>query len=241
VPRFTLDPDSPLSYRLPEKIGGILALGRAYIAREQRQPQAQQVVQPPLERVQGLVAALDAAARAFNRARAARNVASQQRQQARDEARPLLIEARDWLALLHRDNLYRLGQWGFETRQSRDKITTRLPYKPADLAANLQAYVAKEQSLPEAERLTRPPLARMAALNDRIQSTEETVRLQQAEREAQRQERDRIAKELLDALRMGLIGLIYQNEGRMDSRFQEWGYDIFMPGPGPGPQEENNA
>ena len=224
--KIILDYKSQLRLNWPKKATDVLALGQAYVAKEGSLAAGEQLVLPSLAQVTTQVTALQTAITAFSTAKVGKVVASEDRQQALREARPLMEQARDMLKVYYSNNLRQLGEWGFETRQREEDISVLLPYGDNELATVLNAYVTREQSLLETDRLPRPDLNQMIALNNIIQGQGETSRTQFAHRQAYREERDRVAAQLLLTLQVALVNLVYLNGGMLDNKFEEWGYPI---------------
>jgi len=154
------------------------------------------------------------------------------------EALPLLNAAYSALLVRYRDTLARLERWGLKTKLgTRGKILVTRPSRETEHAAFLQSYVTQELSLPEAERISDPPLATLQALAETARTANENRVSGQHQRETGVAIRESGSGPLLDLLQLACGALVVTVfDGQITPALQDWGFNIIAsPGKTPEP------
>ena len=223
-----LDPTSSLSVRWPKSPRTIVALGEAYVAYEGSLAPEAQLKDVPLTAVQ---TALDEARAAVSAARSGeqgRASAGELVQQTFATLGPLLDKAFIQLKARHFDHLALLEQWGLDTVVSRGKVQVRKPSKnQQQQLAFLQAYVAKEASLPPAEQISDPPLATMQAHLNAIQTGLAERTSGRDQREVNVEVRNTAVAQLLTLLKVAAaVRVMATHNGMLTNELQLWGFQV---------------
>lgn len=213
---------------IPSSHAAIVALGQHYVAQEAKLAPAAQLAWPPFAEMEARVTAAAAALEAARQAEYRRSSASIKFHNAIGQAKPLLKEAFAQLKWTQRHNLGALERWGLATKLgTRQRVVVNSPRNEAGWAAFLQSYVARELSLPEAERLTVPPLAEVQTLAQKA-AAEYAARVEaQSKREIATSQVAQSVGPLLDWLQLALGVLVLTRfERQMSPALQEWGFNI---------------
>ena len=156
-----LDPTSSLSVRWPESYRAIVALGEAYVAYEGSLPAEAQLKDIPVTAVQTALTEAKAAIAAARSGEQGRASAGELVQQTYAALQPLIDKAYLQLKLNHFNQLALLEQWGLDTVMDQNGVRVRKPATQRQKLDFLEAYVAKEASLPAEAQISDPPLATM--------------------------------------------------------------------------------
>lgn len=220
--------ESGYAWVIPSSHAAIVALGQRYVAQEAKLAPAAQLAWPPFAEMEARVTAAAAALEAARQAEYRRSSASIKFHNAIGQAKPLLKEAFVQLKWTQRHNLGALERWGLATKLGqRVGVRVTQPRNELDWAAFLQAYVKRELSLPEAERLTTPNLAEVQALAQQA-AAEYAARVEaQSKREIATSQVAQSVGPLLDWLQLALGVLVLTRfERRVTPALQEWGFNI---------------
>lgn len=218
--------DSGYEWKIPKTPAEIIALAITYIEFEttrRTNAPSLELIREALDRAQkGHTAAQS---QELNRAEAA-NVFHR----TLDQATPLLKEAFNQLVWKYRDTLARLERWGLLTKiGARGKLLVTKPQKETGWAAFLQTYVTQEASLPEADRITNPPLATLQALAATARTADVDRVSAQHTRETGVATRLAGAGPLLDLLQLACGMLVAtQFDGQVTPALQDWGFNIIQ-------------
>ncbi|HEY4724073.1 MAG TPA: hypothetical protein VII92_19620, partial [Anaerolineae bacterium] len=155
-----------LQVDLPITAAGGITLGEHYVAHEESLPDEQRLKAPSLDDVKAALARAKFGHQQAQSQEMKRAESAGAYHVVMTEAKPLLKEAAEQLEWKYRANPAILEQWGLPTKiGARGKALIVRPKIEPQFAKFLTAYVAREQSLPEADRLTTPSLDRLAALS----------------------------------------------------------------------------
>lgn len=222
-----LDTSSSLSVRWPTSYRGVVALGEAYAAYESSLGAEAQLQDVPLSAIQS---ALNEASSAIALARSGeqeRASAGEVVQQAFEAVRPLLDKAILQLKTRHFEQLSLLEQWGLDTVVRLGKVQVRKPGSQGTRLEFLQAYVAKEASLPVEEQISDPPLATMQTYLDTIQTGIAERTSGRDQREVNVEARNTAVSRLLDLLKVAaIIRVSMTHSGRLTNELQLWGFQV---------------
>ena len=222
-----IDPLSALMVRWPSKEANWLALGRAFVAREQGLPAGQQLIYPTWQMVQGDVVALETAVDQFQSGKSGKIKQSGDYKSLLKAAQPRLDFAFVQLKAKYYGKEQELAAWGLVVKSGERGAKAYKPTQPSQWLAFLEGYVQKETSLAATERLTDPPLAEISGYLSDIQAAKGSGLSAQATREAAAQARQRAEQRLAERLQVACVNLVMQKfNGLVDSGLQHWGYDV---------------
>jgi hypothetical protein len=148
-------------------------------------------------------------------------------QQTHEAVKPLLDKAFVQLKAKHFDHLALLEQWGLDTVMIQNKVRVRKPSSQRQRLEFLQAYVAKEASLPPEEQISDPPLATMQAHLATLQSSLTERASGRDQREMYVEVRNTAVSRLLDLLKLAAavrVGVTYG--GVLTNELQLWGFTV---------------
>jgi hypothetical protein len=217
---FKLDTTSSLSVRWPRTYRAIVQLGETYTAYEGGLAAEVQLKDVPLALIQ--TALTEAQSGESGRAAAGETV-----RQTYDMVRPLLDKAIMRLKANHFDNLAQLEQWGLDTAVVKGKVSVRKPTSQGQWLDFLQAYVAKEASLPPEQQISDPALATMQSYLDTMQASLTDRTSGQDQREIHIQARNTAVDRLLTLLKLAAairVGITYN--GLVTNDLQLWGFEV---------------
>ena len=222
-----MDVAGDLEVRWPKKDRAIIALGEAYVARENGRPVAQRLREPELSLVQAALTQAQEAVGTAGGGEAARATAAEVYRQAMAEARPLLELALLRLKSQYAANLAQLQEWGLRTKAGARNVVVLKPGDHQQWASFLLAYVAREQGLPEAQRIADPPLAKLTALATTVRQSQETRAGGRTRREMGVQARAAATARLLELLQAAAVVLVVTRyDQRVTNDLQQWGYEV---------------
>jgi hypothetical protein len=222
-----LDVKSDLEVRWPLTDSEIITLGQAYVARESALASDERVATPSLSLIQQTLAQTQAAATAATSGEAERAASAEAYRSALEELRPLLEIAIVKLKAAHVRNLAELEQWGLQTKSGARGITVSKPSSAQPWADFAAAYVAKEQSQPEADRITDPPFAQVSALSETVQQNAATRQSARNQRTIGVRARASVGAQLLDMLQVAAgVLLVTRYHGAMSEELVQWGYAV---------------
>lgn len=222
-----LDVDGEVEVRWPNRDRQTVALGEAYVQRESGLPAAERLPYPLLSDVQAALAAVKAGAETAGGGEQARAQAAEAYRQAMEAARPLLEKAILRLKGQYADNLAELEAWGLHTKVGARGVIVLKPKTDKAWYDFLQRYVAQEQRVAEAKRISDPPLAEMLALAQRAEQSHAARTEKRTEREIGVQGRSKAGRRLLDMLQLAALALtVGRYEGRVTNDLQQWGYTV---------------
>lgn len=222
-----LDPTSSLTVKMPRRSADVIAIARAYVAREETLPVAERNPAPPLADVVALLAAASDAAATASDSKHSHAAAAGRYGQLMDE----IIDRLSW-ALRGRardfvDNLPQIEAWGVDTVMGVHGHLLAFPKRHAQWLKLLDDYIAKEESLPPAARCQNPSLAHMQALRsernacDRARAGDEVARRSAV---ADRQEATAVLRsKLLVALHVLVDGRF---DGKLSVSLAAWGFPV---------------
>ena len=211
--------------RWPRSDAEVIRLGRAFLAAEQRLAAAARF--PRLDRVQQRQIAAEAALNAAQGGEADRSSASVAVAATFAQARATVRKVIAGLTYRHLDELPVLEQWGIAVVQTRPGPKTRSPKDKAGVLELLTRYVAREQSLAEAERLPQPPLAEVAAVRDALATALDSRQAARTQREQGVGQRSSEVQALLDLLQLAATyHVLVDYDGVVDARLQGLGFQV---------------
>lgn len=221
----TLDTKSPFQVRWPRSDAAIIRLGQAFLTAEVGWAEEQRF--PKLDLIQQRLTAAVAAREAAQSGEAQRSIVSAAEQLAFEQAKALMRKIIAGLSYRHLNELPVLEQWGIAVVQSRSGFQSRAPRTKLALLDMLVRYVAQENSLPETERLTDPPLVEVTATLNALQTAMAERQTALTQRGVSVRTRSVEAQALLDLIQVAsLYHVAVTFDGVVDRRLQELGLDV---------------
>ena len=220
--------DSAYEWKIPKTAAEVIEAARQYSKFETGRLPGDRLPAPSLAQIHDALTKADEGQTAAEEGELARTKSSVIFHNTLDQATPLLKTAITELLWKYRDSLGELEGWGLPVKQgARGKFLVTKPKKEAAYAAFMQRYVAKEASLPEAARITNPPLAQLQALAATAQLHDEGRVAGQATREKGTAARAAGTGPLLDLLQLacGML-VVTQFDGQITPALQDWGFNI---------------
>lgn len=218
---------SPYTLVWPKTDQEILALAEAYLARENSLPAGQRLAAPSLAMVQNALASAKTPAESATQAERERLEAAETYRQTMLEVNQLLDVLLIRLKNQYFNNLGQLAHWGLEVVNGKKGAMVRKPVGDKKIIAFLQAYVAKESSLPAEQQLQDPTLATMSNLLTRVTTSQAARQSGRNKREAGVQNRSAKVQELLDILQTaGLVLVVTQFKSQVTNDLQAWGFKV---------------
>ncbi len=215
----------------PTADADVIALAETYLAYETELPAAQRlagvtaaIIQTQTITVQ--TAGANAKTAEDNRAYQANLLA-----QALEQVKTKIAQATLTLKTKHFGTEAILEQWGYETTIGKDgKINVRQPKTPAEILPFLTQYLAKENSMNEAEAITQPSLLEMTNLNITLQEAAAAREIAQATREASTDTRGRESRKLLYLLQVACAErVLLTYNGLITNNLESWGFQVVEP------------
>ena len=115
--------------------------------------------------------------------------------------------------------------WGFPSKNSTKNIL--LPRNRQDHLKVLNKYISKEQSRPEEERFTSPPLAEVIEIRDKLQKQLKVRSLAKAQREDGATISNAIALEMYDLLQGAVVYLLnFRFNNKLTVKLEKWGFEV---------------
>lgn len=228
--------DSGYEWKLPATPAEVIELGVKYSDFEALRLPGSRVTGPTLEQIRDALVAAQAGHEAALASELDRAEAANRYHNAIAQATPLLKTAFDELTWKYRDTPAILERWGLQSKVgARGKVLVTRPVKEKAIAAFLQSYTAYEGGLPEADRLTNPPLATLQALAATAQANDIARQSAQHNRESGVAIRAAGAGPLLDLLQLAfgmLVVTVY--DGKVMPALHDWGFNIIQTPAKPG-------
>jgi len=226
--KLVLDPKSPFQVRWPRNDVSVISVAQALLAAEAALPEANRF--PKLDQIQQRLDVTVAARELAVSSEADRSAVSAAEQQAFEQAKALARRIVAGLRYRHLDELPVLELWGIPVVQTQYGPSARTPQGKKALLEMLARYAAREASLPEAERLTDPPLAEVTAVHDTLQTAMTERQAARTQREIGVRTRSVEAQALLDLLQLvAAHHVVLSFDGVVDPRLQELGFQVIGP------------
>lgn len=220
--------------RFPRTDPKVLALGEAYVAKESALPAAERVQTPSLALVQAKLNTAKFGATTAVTGEDSRFKAAAQYKRDLTEAQGLLNQAVLHLKSKTAAKPEAARDWGLDVVSNSRGLSIRKPTTLGGWETFLMAYTAKENSLPPAERLPAPDLARLTALANSVAATKAAKLEGRAKRETGVQGRSTAVQDLLDVLQVCcLVLVITRHNGQVNNELQLWGFDVAAAGSQP--------
>lgn len=220
-----LDAKSPFHVRWPKSDVQIINLAQTLLAAEAAMPESARF--PDLILIQQRCAVVVAARESAMSGEAERSAVSAAEQLAFDQAKALVRKIIAGLSYRHLDELLVLERWGVPVVQTQSGPRTRTPRSKPAVLELLTRYAAWEQLLPEAGRLTDPPLAEVTATLNALQTAVAERQSAVTQREVGVMTRSVEAQALLDLLQVtAAYHVVKTFNGAVDSRLQELGFKV---------------
>lgn len=226
--QLVLDAKSPFKVRWPRNDAGVISVAQALLTAEAALPEASRF--PQLDQIQQRLDAAVAARESAVSGEAERSAVSAAEQQAFEQAKVLARRIVAGLHYHHLDELLVLELWGVPVVQTQFGPRVRTPQGKQALLEMLTRYAAREVSLPEAERLTDPPLAEVTAVRAALQTAMVERQAARTQREIGVRTRSVEAQALLDLLQLvAAYHVVFSFGGAVDPRLQEMGFQVIGP------------
>jgi hypothetical protein len=222
-----VDPSGELDVRWPASDEEVVALARRYVEHEKGLKLRERCPAPTLRRVEAALRRAEDAVSSADAGETERSRGSQSYRKALDEAVPLLEKAIAQLKSRHGADPAVLSQWGLETKDGKRGTKVLKPAKRKQWAELLTRYVERELALPEAERLQKPSLSRLASLAAHVRDGRQSRESGRVRRGAAAASRRVAVQELLDLLQVAAAVLsVGRFGGRVGRELEAWGFGI---------------
>lgn len=224
---FVIDAKSDVVIKAPDKYSGWITLAQQYLAYESAQPPEAQLPLPTLVNVNSALVALQTAVAAAADGEHNRAIAGNRFNELMASVKGKLSWALNGRSRQFHQSLYLLEAWGVDTVNGPAGARVEFPSFQADWLALLDAYIAKEESLPPAEQWADPPLSEMETLREQVQINKqerEQYKLQRMNNIVKRDQRLATLKMLLDQALHNLI--IEKYSGVVDMELGFWGFNV---------------
>lgn len=211
----------------PKTDVGIIALGDAFLAYEASLPAGKRLREPDPAQIKDLLLEAKQAAGLVVTHENLQAISAGDYNAAIAEAKELMTDALAEIAHKHRKNPARLQEWGLETKVGVRKTIITRPITNKLWGDFLHDYTAKEQSLPENERVIDPPLARLLELDQIIQSNRLLRSVATNERGLYVKNRITASAQLLELLQLaGAIFCLTRYDGVVTEELTRWGFKV---------------
>jgi hypothetical protein len=206
----------------------VISLGESYVTYESGLAEEKQLREPPLDSIRTTLIDAKAASEQAVVNENLRAASATDYAHAVIEAKVLMKEAVVELKHKYRKNRARLQDWGLTTSVGKKvDVVITLPATPRQWADLLHAYIAKEQGLPEAERIVDPSLARLVELDAIIQNSLALRTTGTGERGIGVKNRLASVARLLDLLQAAAVVLVVTRyDGGVTEELTRWGYKV---------------
>ena len=222
-----LDPSSSFAVRWPSSYRSAVALAEAYVTYESSLAPAEQLQDVPLSAIQAALADAQTAIHAARSGERGRASAGEIVQQTYEALKPLIDKAIAQLKAKHFDHLALLEEWGLDTVVRQGKVQVRKPASQSQRLEFVEAYIAREASLPPEEQISDPPLATMQAHLSTIQTSMAQRTSGRDQREMNVQVRNTAVARLLDLLKVAAaIRVAMLHGGLVTNDLQPWGFQV---------------
>ena len=224
--RYT-NAESPyeITFLKPDQRSEVFGQGQTFVAYEQTRPVEQQT--PLTPRIISLLDRLNTAYEQNREADRQRVIASEKLKQLNKQAVSTVNKMWKSVTAKYQDNPSEATRWGFKIRPSTRNVL-RPKKRPARLAL-LNAYIAKEESRPEAERFPIPALAEVIELRDSLTANTLAYQSGQNEQENSFEAIRALTAELCECLQgAGIHVLGFDYHFKLSTQLQNWGYDISL-------------
>ena len=115
--------------------------------------------------------------------------------------------------------------WGFPSKNSTKNVL--LPRNRKEHLKLLDKYISKEQSRPEEERFTSPPLAEVIEIRDELQRQLKVRSLARAQREDGATISNAITLEMYDLLQGAVVYLLnFRFNNKLTVKLEKWGFEV---------------
>ena len=224
---FKFDHYGRLVAVFPKTDIGIIALGDTFVAHEASLPVGQRLREPNPAQIQDLLTEAKQAAGLAVTNENLRAVSAGDYNAAIAEAKDLMADALAEISHKHRKNPAKLQEWGVDTRVGSRKILIIKPNTDIAWGDFTHAYIAKEQSLPENERVSDPSLSRLIQLDQIIQSSRLLRSAGENERGINIKNRATASARLLELLQLaGAILCLTRFDGSVAEELTRWGFKV---------------
>jgi len=209
----------------PRKDAGVARLGRDFLAAQQQRAEAERF--PRLDLIEGPVQVTEDAIIVAEQAEADRMTASGKEKEALGRVKGLLRTIIAGLTYRYLGELEVLGQWGIPVVGIGESARTRAPRKKQDVLDTVTRYIAREELLPEEERLATPALSEVTAVWEELVAVMEQRRDALIQREKSIAQRAAEARVLLQWLQLAAAyHIMVDYGGVVDARLQDLGFEV---------------
>lgn len=222
------DATSKLTVELPLSDAEVIALGGDYVTHESELSVEEQLREPQLDLIRTALAAAQAASEQAVVNENLRAVSATDYSHAVLEAKGLMKEAIVELKHKYRKNRMRLQEWGLGTvTGKRVDVRVILPITDRQWVELMRVYIAKEQSLPENERIVDPPLTQLVDLHVIIQNRLALRATGTVVRGIGVKNRLASVARLLDLLQAAAVVLVVMRfDGHVTEELTRWGFKV---------------
>ncbi len=223
-----IDSKGSLVVILPQNDMGTIILGEKFLEYEASLPSQERLLEPDHALMSTLLLEAKTAAGMVTSNETVRAVSSADYAAAVSEMKVLMDDALAELKHRNRKTPARVREWGVNTTIGLSGKILYTAVKTDRQWIDLNhSYVIKEQSLPENERISDPPLERLAALDQIIQSNLSLRTASLNERGIGVRTRTAAASRLLDMLQVaGALLCLKHFDGCVEENLTRWGYKV---------------
>ena len=225
MPTLRFEQQSPYKLRslTKEESPKIIALAKAFIAREESLPPQQRT--PYTDTISQLLAQVQTLINANSHGENQRVKASEAIKRLDEQLNSTIEQIMATLRATFLHNLEVAQEWGFELRQKTGNI--RKPKERNQRLAALAAYISQEQSRPTEEQFTQPPLDEVIALHNALQKHKTARDAGETTRMQSRVDTLAISEALYNTLQLALHHIVWRDYNfAVAPGLQEWGFDV---------------
>jgi hypothetical protein len=211
--------------RWPRLDSEVIDLGRRFIEAEAELPKEKQF--PKLELLTERFKIAQEAMSSAKSQEANRTTFSQNEINSFGKAKELVRTIIAGLSYTYINETAVLEQWGIPIVQRKTGFMTQTPQSKKAILDLLSQYIKKEESLPENERLPKPPLSEVIAARNNLADSLSSKSSAIAQREKNVEMRSLEAQKLLDLLQLAAAyHLLIDFDGVVDSGLQKLGFKV---------------
>lgn len=225
MPTLRFEQQTPYKLRslTKEETPKIIALGKAFIAREESLPPQQRT--PYTDAISQLLAQARTLLTTNNHGENQRVKASEALKRLDEQLNSTIEQIMATLRATFLHNLEVAQEWGFELRQKTGNI--RKPKERNQRLAALAAYISQEQSRPPEEQFTQPPLDEVITLYNALQKHKTARDAGETTRMQSRADTQDVSEALYHTLQLALHHIVWRDYNfAVAPGLQEWGFDV---------------
>lgn len=214
-----------INFASPRKRPEVSGLGHKFVAHEQTLPVEEQTPHTP--RIINLLDQLDTANNNRIEAERQRSIASDNLKRIEKQAPALIRQMWKTVTVHHPQQPSMATNWGFRMKGSTRNVL--LPKTRDERRATMAAYIAREESRPEAERFTVPDLVEVITLHDEWEYNLAQREKAANEREINVERCNQLTPLLAHFLQAAAIYIIAERfTFKLSTQLENWGFDVTL-------------